>query len=482
MKRREFVSGVLFTAAAKYSNIIVSLVVSAILARLLTPEDFGIITIATVILTFFAIISDLGIATAIVQNKELTKSDLDHIFSFTSYLGLFVSLIFFIFSPQITRYYEVDSLLNVCKFLSVNLLFSSLNIVPNALLLKAKRFKFIAVRTVVIHAVFGVVSVVSALNGFGMYALLITPIGSSIAIFVVNYIQTPLTFNPKIERCSIAKISAYSTYQFLFTIINYFSRNLDNLLIGRYIGVVDLGYYDKSYRLMMLPLSNIPHVITPVLHPLLSEHQSDREYIFSAYLKLLKLLAYIGFPLSVFLYFEASDLILLIFGDQWRASIPIFEILSISVAPQILSATFGSIFQSTNETKKLFFIGSVNAVVSVTAIVVAIVAYGDIKHVAMFICAAFYINVFVNVSYLFRSVFTKSVSLLLPKIFNQIVLSIILIPLCYCATQLNLGLIASLLATSSVTLVVSLSFMQFSRDYDIISTFRRLVTRSLKSL
>ncbi len=475
MEKKELASGVFFTAAAKYSNTIVTLIVSAVLARLLTPKDFGVITIATVILSLFAIISDLGIAPAIVQNKELTKRDLNQIFSFTGYLVIFVSLVFYLSSPIIKSFYDVDSLLNICKFLSVNLLFSSLNVVPNALLLKAKRFKFIAYRTVIIHAIFGFISVLAALNGFGMYALLITPIGSSIAIFIVNYIQNPLSLNFKIERESIVKISSYSTYQFLFSIINYFSRNLDNLLIGRYIGVVELGFYDKSYRLMMLPLSNIAHVITPVLHPILSEHQSNREYIFSAYLKLLNILAYIGFPLSVFLYFEASNLIFVVFGDQWAASVPIFKILAISVAPQMLNSTLGSIFQSTNETKKLFLIGNINTLVNVSAIVIAIVIFGDIKQVAIFISIAFYLNLLVSFSYLFHSVFGRSVLSLFSRLIYPILLSICLVPICYYATQLCLNPIVSIFVTSFLTLVTSIIFMQIGGDYNFIATIRKYI-------
>lgn len=475
MKKREFASGVFFTAIAKYSSIIVSLVVSAILARLLTPEDFGVITIATVILSFFAIVSDLGIAPAIVQNKELTKNDLNQIFSFSGYLGVFISLIFYAIGPLISNIYEVGSLLVICKLLSINLLFSSLNIVPNALLLKAKRFKFIAVRTVSVQATLGIIAIFSALNGLGMYALLITPIGSSIVIFIINYLQHPLSFKPRVERESMAKIASYSAYQFLFSAINYFSRNLDNLLIGKYIGVADLGFYDKSYRLMMLPLSNIAHVITPVLHPLLSEHQNEREYIFNAYLKLLKLLAYIGFPLSVFLYFEAGDLILLIFGNQWGASIPIFKILSISVAPQILSSTLGSIFQSTNNTKKLFFIGNINTLTNVSAIIVSIVVFGDIERVAMFISTAFYINMFVAFSYLLHSVFAKSIFQLIERLLNPLLLSICLIPICYYTSQLDSTPIISLIITSSTSLFFVAAFIQLSRDYDIISTVKKSI-------
>src|SRR5699024_4389501 len=103
---------------------------------------------------------------------------------------------------------------------------------------------------------------------------------------------------------SIRKIFKFSAYQFIFNIINYFSRNLDKLLIGKYMGMSPLGYYEKSYRLMMLPLQNITHVITPVMHPIFSDYQHDLNHLAGAYEKIIRLLAFIGLPLSVFLWFS----------------------------------------------------------------------------------------------------------------------------------------------------------------------------------
>ncbi|MFR9649816.1 MAG: lipopolysaccharide biosynthesis protein [Rikenellaceae bacterium] len=477
MGKREFISGLFFTAVAKYSSIIISLVVAAVLARLLTPEDFGVIAIATVILSFFAIISDLGIATAIVQNKDLTRVDLDNIFSFSIYFGVVISLLFYLSSSLISGFYGEESLVMICRLLSVSLLFSSLNIVPNALLLKAKRFKFIAIRTFSAQLTLGTIAIVAALNGLGVYSLLITPIGTSIFIFVVNYLQNPLTFNFRVCRGSIMKISSYSAYQFMSSLVNYFTRNLDNLLIGRYIGVADLGFYDKSYRLMMLPLANIAHVITPVLHPTLSDFQHNREFIFNSTLKLLTLLAYIGAALSVFLHFQAENLIVLIFGEQWTPSIPVFQILAISVAPQMLNSILGSIFQSVNDTRRLFIMGNVNTAINVVAIVAAITLFGDIEHVAIFLAVAFYLNTLFSYTYLFRTIFSKSEMLLAKRLGTPILLAAALIPISHYGVSFFTNPLLSILATAVATLVISLLFMQLSGDIDITGEVKSLITK-----
>ena len=163
--KKELLSGVFYTAIAKYSGIIVSLVVAGILARLIEPEEFGIVAIATVIISFFSIFSDLGIAPAIIQNKELSQKDLSNIFTFTIWLGISISILFFLCSWPISHFYKNGTLLTICQLLSLNLFFASANIVPNALLFKEKEFKFIAYRSLTIQISGGVMAITAAILG-----------------------------------------------------------------------------------------------------------------------------------------------------------------------------------------------------------------------------------------------------------------------------------------------------------------------------
>lgn len=121
--KRELFSGVFYIAVAKYSGILIQLVITAILARLLTPADFGVVAIATVIIAFFNILSDIGIGPAIIQNRELTSNDLEHIFSFTVYVGIVLSAVFFLCAWPIAGYYNNKILVSVCQWLSIPIFF-----------------------------------------------------------------------------------------------------------------------------------------------------------------------------------------------------------------------------------------------------------------------------------------------------------------------------------------------------------------------
>lgn len=381
--KKELASGVFYTALAKYSNMAVQIVVTAILARLLTPNDYGLVAIATVFIFFFNLLSDVGIGPAIIQFKELTRYELCHIFSFTTYVGIVMSLLFFSCSWLIARYYGNSGLTLVCQLLSLTILFNCLIIVPQNLQYKRKRFKFIAFVSLFVHIFTSVIAIGLAVLGFGVYALVIQQVMSSFVLFLLFYFQDKLRFVTIIDIHPMKKIMSFSIYQFLFNIINYFARNLDKLLIGRYVGLSALGQYEKSYRLMLMPLQNITFAVTPVLQPIFTNFQDNHHEIAVKYTKLFTFLCYIGFPLSVLLFFTGKELILLFFGDQWHDAIFPFRILALSVGLQILNGTSGSIYQSANATKQLFISGCWCAFFMVTSFAITIIVWGTINAVAM---------------------------------------------------------------------------------------------------
>ena len=178
--KKELLSGVFYTAIAKYSGILISLIITGVLARLISPDKFGIVAVVTVITFFFSIFSDLGIGAAIIQNKELQQKDLNQLFSFTVWSGCILTLLFFLCSWPISFFYKEPGMKTITQLLAINLFFASANIVPNALLYKAKAFKFLAWRSLGVQVSGGIIAILAALGGAGLYALIINPILSSI--------------------------------------------------------------------------------------------------------------------------------------------------------------------------------------------------------------------------------------------------------------------------------------------------------------
>ena len=474
--KKILISGILYIGISKYIGILISLVITAILSRLLSPVDFGIVAIATVIITFFSIFSDLGIAPAIIQNKELNKEDLSNLFAFTVWLSVGISLSFFLVSGVLSRYYSSPILSPICRILSLSLLFNTINIVPNALLYKDKAFKFLAQRSIIVQSIAGIIAVFAALYGAGIYALLINPVLSAIIIFMITFRRYPQRFYWTFGLSSLKKIFSFSAYQFLFNLINYFSRNLDKLLIGKYMGMNLLGYYEKSYRLMMLPLQNITHVITPVMHPVFSDFQNDLNKLESSYLKVIRLLAFIGLPLSVYLFFTAKELILLIFGIQWEASVPVFRILSLTVGIQIILSTSGSIFQATGDTKSLFITGLFSTTLNVIGILIGIFIFKTLEAVAWGILISFSINFVQCYLQMYLVTFKMKMDQFFKILMSPLILSILLfIILFFYSTYLSSNnLILSLIIKSILSLIVWGLYVRTTKTFDIMKKMSSL--------
>ena len=477
--KKELLSGVFYTAIAKYSGIIVSLVVAGILARLIEPEEFGIVAIATVIISFFSIFSDLGIAPAIIQNKELSQKDLSNIFTFTIWLGISISILFFLCSWPISHFYKNGTLLTICQLLSLNLFFASANIVPNALLFKEKEFKFIAYRSLTIQISGGVMAITAAILGAGLYALIINPILSSILLFIISFRKKPQELAQTWGIQSMKKILSFSAYQFMFNVINYFSRNLDKLLIGKYMDMVALGYYEKSYRLMMLPLQNITHVISPVMHPIFSDFQNDLTKLSNSYNKVIRFLAFIGLPLSVLLWFCSKEIILIIFGEQWMPSVPVFQILSISVGIQIILSTSGSIFQAANDTRSLFICGLFSTLLNIIGILTGIFFFKTLEAVAWCICITFTINFVQCYIWMYKITFKEDLwkfwkQFLSPTLLTGILI-VCLLPIYYISDKSSIY--ASLLLKGSVFTIIYVAYVQIRGEYNIINFIKSKIKK-----
>lgn len=477
--KKQLLSGVFYTAIAKYSGIVISLVIAGILARLIEPEDFGIVAIATVIISFFGIFSDLGIAPAIIQNKELSENDLSNIFSFTLWLGIGISIIFFFCSWPISRFYQSDTLLSICQLLSLNLFFASANIVPNALLFKEKEFKFIAYRSLTIQIAGGSLAITAAFMGAGLYALIINPILSSILLFFISFRKKPQKLSGTWGIQSMKKILSFSTYQFMFNVINYFSRNLDKLLIGKYMNMVSLGYYEKSYRLMMLPLQNITHVISPVMHPIFADFQNDLSRLSASYNKVIRFLAFIGFPLSVLLWFCSREIVLIVFGEQWMPSIPVFQILSISVGIQVILSTSGSIFQAANDTKSLFICGVFSTLFNIIGILTGIFFFKTLEAVAWCICLTFTINFVQCYIWMYKITFKQGLHTFWRQLLSPILLTgiliICLLPI-YCISD-KCPIYISLLLKSGIFTIVYVAYIQIKGEYNIINLIKSKIKK-----
>lgn len=389
----------LINAAGKYSKVLIAIIINSILARILSADDYGVVAVITVFSTFFATFSDMGFGPAIIQNKNLTTKDIDNIYSFTVYLSFILMILFIGSSYPISIFYENKAYIWLGILLSFSLLFDSLNMVPNGILNRDKRFILISIRIIIVYSISASLTVVLALLGFRYYALAIQSITTAFMTFTWNYITTRPKFNVRFKFSSIKKVLNYSSYQFAFNMVNYFSKNLDNLLTGKFMGDANLGYYNKAYTLMLYPVDNLTGVVTPVLHPILADYQREIKIIYDKYIRIFKILFCIGNFVAPFCYLAATEIIYIMYGANWNKSVICFQVLSLAIIPQMLNAISGGVFQAIGDTRLLFLNGCINTIITVIGILVWIFYGKSILMLSVCIAIAYIIQL-ITTSYI----------------------------------------------------------------------------------
>lgn len=427
--RKEVIKGAFWIAIAKYSGIVIQILITAILARLISPTAFGTIAVAMVILSFLNILADIGIGVAVIQFKSLTQLHLNSLFTLNIYIGIVLSIIFYASSEYIATYYNDEVLIRVCQTMAVVVFFNSLNVVPNALMRKDKRFRTIAIRTLFFQILSGILAVWGAYHGWGIYALLVSPVLTSIGVFCVNYYNYPMKYVVSMSKEAVYAVSSYSIFQFAFSFCNYFSRNLDKLIIGKFFSMTQLGYYDKSYHLMLMPLQNITFVVEPVLHPILSSLQEKKQELGEKNIKLSSIISQISFPIGLICYFCAGEIIRIVYGNQWDAAVPVFRILALSLPLQMIQSTSGAIYQAAGKTNHMFYNGVLNTCITITGFVFSALFFGTIESMAWAFVLTLLINFIDSYLILYYKTIKSSVwpffKTLLPQILNSTLVFVI---------------------------------------------------------
>lgn len=387
--RKRFITDTFYTAISKYTGILIGLLISAILARLLTPDDYGVIAIAAVFILFFTIFSDMGVGRAVIQFRDLTCNDLADIFGFTFWLSLLLGICFFVASYPIAAFYENELLVSVCQLLALQVVFVTLNVVPSALLYKEKLFKTIAIRDFVIQIACGLISIVIAFKGGGVYSLLISPILGTLASFLVNIYQMPIPIHFIISLKPLKTIFSFSSFQFLSSVIGYIGNSLDRILIGKLISLSDLGYYEKAFRVIQLPVQSINGVINPVLYPYLADSQGDLDRMYTIFNRINRLMVTLAFPLAAILCICSREIIFILYGPQWERAITCFAILTINLGMVMSSVSISPVVTACGHTKLLFNIGWINTIVALTCLIVGATVWGTIEAIcAMYVLSS----------------------------------------------------------------------------------------------
>jgi O-antigen/teichoic acid export membrane protein len=366
------VQGVGWSGATQALRVLFQFVITAILAHLLRPVDFGLIAMVLVFTNLVTSFSDFGLTAALIQRKEITEEHLSSSFWMNVLAGLFLALMLSALAPAIAFFYKEGNLTPIIVTIASTFFISSFGIVQTALLTKELKFKALGIIEVSGVAISGIAAVILALVGFGVWSLVWQIVISSVITVILLWFLC--SWRPKllVRWQRFKELLSYGLNLIGFQFVNYFSRNLDNLLIGRFLGAVSLGFYNLAYRILLFPINNISAVIGRVMFPSLSVIQDDKNKVRLAYMRATRYIAAVSFPMMMGLLVVAPQFIRVIFGPQWERSIFLVQVFAVLGLGQSVGSSVGWIYQSQGRTDILFRWGIFSTIVTVTAFIVGL--------------------------------------------------------------------------------------------------------------
>lgn len=360
--KEDFYSSVRWSAFSKYGAQGVQFVISMVLARLLAPEYFGLLGMATVITGFVKVFKNLGFGSSIVQRKEVSDDLLSTLFWINLGVCLLVGVIVLGISPLAAWMYDDPRVMPIIAVLSINFVFSGFTMVPTALLQRRMEFKKLAIREIGGVLAAGLTAIPLAWMGWGVWALVGSTLASSFIQMVLINLAVPFWPRLVYDRQGLSECLKFGLNITGFNIFNYFARNADNLIIGLFLGPTALGFYSLGYKLMLLPRDSVTRVISRVLFPKLSKLQDDDERLADVYLRATSAIAFVTFPLMAGLAVLAEPFVQVVLGEKWLPAVPLIQLLAPVGALQSIGSVSGQLYTARGHTGKLFAVGVLSGI------------------------------------------------------------------------------------------------------------------------
>lgn len=312
-----------------------------LLARLLDPEDFGLVAIGLLVVNTIAIFRDLGLGSALIYKKDNIEKAANTAFTLLPLVGLLLFGVTFLLSPYAAGFFNNAESEPVIKFLSISLLLISLGLTPSNLLDKELEFKrqFLPEAGSVIA--YGIIATTLAFRGFGVWSIVYGKIFSDVVWLIVMWMVSP--WRPKLEfDFEIARgMLAYGRHILGATFITFVLTNLDTAFVGRFLGTAALGFYSISYNVSHTPAMNITRPINRVMFPAYSKLQKNTKSLIRVYLKTLKYSSLVSVPVSLGILVIAPDLIVNVLGEKWMPALLPLQVLCIAGSLRSARASTG---------------------------------------------------------------------------------------------------------------------------------------------
>jgi len=365
--RRASVRGAIATFSAQVVQFVVSLTTTAVLARLLTPADFGLVAMVAAVAGVVTLVGDLGLSQATVQREDITAAQVTALFWVNAGVGVAVALAMVPTAFGVAAVYKEPKLVALAMAYGLLFLPAALSVQHRALLQRRMDFRSIAWIGVASNLGGAAAAILAARAGLGYWALVILPGTTGVLTMVGMWWRARWIPSGPRRTPHMAELLSFGGYVSGFNLLNYVGRNGDNVLIGARWGAKELGFYSKAYSLLLLPLQQINHPVSAVALPALARVQGQPDRFRRAYLRYMSALSSVTLPGIAFMIVFAPEICLAVLGPQWVAAAGIFRLLGVASLLQAVTNPLGTLMLSLGRARRMFGWALINNPLTVLA-------------------------------------------------------------------------------------------------------------------
>lgn len=326
---QQTLGGLLWMSYGKFAHALLHLAVLAILARLLTPAEFGVVSAALIVIGLSSIVSQVGLGPALVQRHTLERRHIDTAFIASVALGMLLGAAMWVGAPLAARFFRIAAVEPVLRGLAWLFPLQGLATAAHSLMKREFRFRWLANLEVISYGVgFGGVGIVTALLGMGVWALVVANLAQSAVKTGMLLASRPPRLASKPEWRAFKELMYFGGGFTVAKIANQVAQQGDYLVVGRFLGPAALGYYGRAYNLMSAPASGFGKILDSVLFPIMARVQNERHRLAAAYRRGVALIAVMVVPSSAALILLAPEVVHVVLGPHWTAVVVPFQILA----------------------------------------------------------------------------------------------------------------------------------------------------------
>lgn len=370
--RHRTVSAAAWSLAAQAGLVAVNFAVVVTLARLLAPAAFGLLAMTTVITGFAALFSDIGFGAALIQRPQLDETHRSSVFWLSLAIGCGLMLVTAAASPLVAMFFHEPVLVGLTALASLDFLLTSLTVVHRATLRRALRFRPLATIDLAAVTGGGAVAIALASLGAGVWSLIAWPLVAGVVRVVLLWRAAGWRPSRVFDRAAIRELFGFGRNLLGFNVVNYWIRNTDKLLVGRFLAAGALGLYTRAYALMLMPLGLITRALGNVMFPAMAEIQHDRTRVARIYLRTTRAVSLAGFPLMIGLFVVADDFVAALFGPKWMGMVGIVRLFCVAGLLESIGSLNGNLYMSQGRADLMFRVGAIVGVLSVAAMTVGL--------------------------------------------------------------------------------------------------------------